>query len=65
MEFLTEMELSPVIVLSKCDRLGINDINKSIAHTQNIFFGQQVLSISSMKGSGIEELRKILGESLK
>lgn len=65
LEFLSEQELSPVIVLSKCDRLGRNDVNKSIAHTQKVFFGQQILPVSSSKGDGIEELRKLLGESLK
>jgi len=65
MKFLSEQELSPVIVLSKCDRLGKNDINKSIAHTQSVFFGQQILAISSSKWDGILELKKLLGESLK
>lgn len=65
LKFLTDMELSPIIVLSKCDRLGRNDINKSLAHTQNMFFGQQVIPISSAKWDGIEELREILWESLK
>ena len=63
LEFLSEQELSPVIVLSKCDRLGRNDVNKSIAHTQKVFFGQQILPVSSSKWYGIEELRKLLGES--
>jgi GTP-binding protein EngB required for normal cell division len=49
LEFLSEQELSPVIVLSKCDRLGRNDVNKSIAHTQKVFFGQQILPVSSSK----------------
>ncbi len=65
MEFLSEQELSPVIVLSKCDRLGRNDVNKSISHTEKVFFGQQIVPVSSSKGDGIEELRKLLGESLK
>lgn len=65
MNFLNEMELSPLIVLSKCDRLWKNDINKSLAHTQKVFFGQQIESISSLKWEGIDDVRKILGDALK
>lgn len=65
LKFLTEMKLSPLIVMAKTDRLGLNEVNKSIAHTQQMFFWQQVTPVSATKGDGIDDLRKILGESLK
>ncbi len=65
LEFLTREQISPIIVLAKTDRLSLAEVNKSLAHAQKIFFWQQIIPVSSTKGTGIEELKKILWESLK
>lgn len=65
LQYLVEHEISPIIVLSKCDRLSNNEVWKSVQHTEKVFFGQQILPISSQKWIGIPELRKILWDALK
>lgn len=39
-KYLAEHELNPLIVLSKTDRLSNNEIQKSMRHAEEIFFGQ-------------------------
>ena len=63
--YISELELPVTVLLSKTDRLGKNDINKSKAHTEKTFFWSRVIPISSTKLQGIDELRKILWEELK
>ena len=64
-QYLTELKLPTTIVMSKVDKIGKTDAQKSKEHTQKIFFGARVISVSAAKGDGIEELSKILGEALK
>lgn len=63
--YVTDLGLPMTVVMSKIDKIGKTDAQKSKAHTQEIFFGARVVSVSAAKGDGIEELSKILGEALK
>jgi GTP-binding protein EngB required for normal cell division len=63
--YITGLELPTTIVMSKIDKIGKVDVQKSKEHTQKIFFGARVIAVSSTKGDGVEELSKILGEALK
>ncbi len=60
-----DLKMPITVVLSKIDRLSKNDINKSKFHTEKTFFGSRVIPVSSSKLDGIDELRKIIHESLK
>lgn len=64
-KFLSEMGIPFLFILNKIDRLSSNEIHKSLLHTQDIFFGQQVLVTSAKKNIGIDELRKNLLDVLK
>lgn len=63
--YIWELELPVSVILSKIDRLGKNDVNKSKAHTEKTFFGARVMPVSVTKYQGIDEIRKLLGEELK
>lgn len=63
--YISELGLPVTLVMSKIDKLSKSDANKSKNHTEETFFGARVLPISSTKLIGIDELRKVLGESLK
>ncbi len=63
--YISELELPVTVVLSKTDRLRKNDIIQSVQHTKKIFFWARILPISSHKHQNIDELRKVLWESLK
>lgn len=62
--YITGFGLPLSIVLSKIDRLGKNDSNRSVVHTEKIFFGARVIAVSSSKMTWIDTLRNILGEAL-
>ncbi len=64
-KFLEEMKIPKCIALSKVDRLSNNEIKKSLDHSQEIFFGQKIIPISTFKNVWIKELLLLLGESLK
>ena len=63
--YVTDLGLPMTVVLSKIDKIGKNDAQKSKLHTQEIFFGARVIPVSAAKGSGIEELSKIISDALK
>jgi len=63
-KFLSEFSIPLIFVLNKVDRLSNNEISKSLSHTKNIFFWQQVIATSSKKWYWILELRKELLSSL-
>lgn len=62
--YITELWLPILIVLSKTDRLSNNDVSKSKAHSEKTLFGQQVLTVSSLKKIWVKEIFAILAESL-
>ncbi len=61
--YINDLEIPVLIILSKVDRLSNNDVNKSIFHCEEVFFGQQVMAVSSMKKLGVDEIFKVLAES--
>lgn len=64
-EFLLWLEMPITIVLSKVDKLSKNEIHKSVAFTQDAFFGQKIIPVSSQKKTGLRELELHLREVLK
>ena len=64
-KFIQEFEIPLTFVLNKTDKLSNNEVFKSLKHTQDIFFGQKVFTVSAKKGDWVWELLKFLGESLK
>jgi len=63
-KYLQELELPLLIVLSKIDRLNKGEIAKSLAHAKKVFFGQEIIAISSTKRIWIKELEKVIREAL-
>ena len=63
-KYIQELEIPLLIVLSKIDRLNKGEVAKSLAHAKKVFFGQEIISISSTKKIWIKELEKVLRESL-
>jgi GTP-binding protein len=60
-KYITEdIKLPITVVMSKVDKLGKAEVSKTKAYTQNVFFGARVMTISSVKKDGIDELRKVL-----
>ncbi|PID87624.1 ribosome biogenesis GTP-binding protein YsxC [Candidatus Gracilibacteria bacterium] len=62
---ILDLGLDIVILLSKADKLSKSEISKSKSHTENIFFGQEVIPVSSTKNIGIKDFWKILDLRLK
>jgi len=63
-KYLQELELPILIVLSKIDRLNKSETAKSLIHAKKVFFGQEILAISSTKRVWIKELEKVIREAL-
>ena len=63
-KYLLKFEIPVVIVLSKIDKLWKNQIQKSINHTKNNFFWQDVFAVSSLKKTWLVELEKYLKSDL-
>ena len=64
-KYLLELEIPVCIVLSKVDKLSKNELNKSVMHAKDQFFGQNIFPVSSTKNTGLRELEKHIKESLK
>ena len=62
--YIQELWLPVTIVLSKIDKIGRNEVNKSLIHTQKLFFGQEIIPVSSTKKDGIHELEKSIKAAL-
>ncbi len=63
--YLQELQIPLIFVLNKIDKLSNNEINKSILHTKELFFWQEIIGTSAKNNINIDELRKILIEILK
>jgi len=63
-KFIQELEMPILIVLSKIDRLNKSETVKSLAHAKKVFFGQEIIAISSTKRVWIKELEKVIREAL-
>ncbi|MCP4523627.1 MAG: YihA family ribosome biogenesis GTP-binding protein [Candidatus Gracilibacteria bacterium] len=63
-KYLLTLELPLTIVLSKTDKIGKNEVAKSLNHARNEFFGQDIFPVSSTKKTGLRELEKNLKAAL-
>lgn len=63
-KYILELELPVTIVLSKIDKIGKNELNKSLAHAKEMFFGQEIIPVSSTKKLWINELTKSIKAAL-
>ncbi len=63
-KYLLELWLSITIILSKIDKLNKSEVMKSLVYAKNIFFGQEIIPVSSLKKIGIRELEKSITSSL-
>lgn len=63
-KYILELELPVTIVLSKIDKLSKSEVNKSIMHTKNQFFWQEILAVSSTKKTWIRDLEKSIKSCL-
>jgi len=63
-KYILWLELPVTIVLSKIDKLSKSELNKSLMHAKNKFFGQEIIAVSSKKKNGIRELEKSIKKSL-
>lgn len=64
-EYILELELPLIVVLSKIDKLGKNEVLKAKKFTEEQFFWVQVFWVSAKNKTWILELEKILKNSLK
>ena len=63
-KYILDLELPVTIVLSKIDKIWKNELNKSLAHAREMFFGQEIISVSSTKKLGLNELTKSIKSAL-
>lgn len=63
-QFILDLELPVLIVLSKSDKLSKSELQKSIDYTKQEFFWQDILAVSSKNRNWIFELEKIIKKSL-
>ncbi len=57
-KYILGLELPVTIVLSKIDKLSKSELWKSIMHTKDKFFWQEIIAVSSTKKVWIAELTK-------
>lgn len=55
-QYIQGLQLPVLIVLSKIDKLNKSDVSKSLAHAQDIFFGQKIIPVSMKKVQGLREI---------
>ena len=64
-KYLLDIDVPVLVVISKIDRLNKSSVYKSKKHSEDMFFWQDVLAISSMKWDWIPDLEKKLKWFLK
>ena len=62
--FITELEIPVLIVLSKSDKLSKSELNKSLDFAEKNFFWEEIIAVSVKNKLWIFELEKILKNSL-
>jgi GTP-binding protein len=63
-KYLLTLELPITIVLSKTDKIKANELARAIAEAGKVFFGQEIIPVSSLKKVGIKELTKSIKAAL-
>ena len=64
-KFILDLELPVLIVLSKIDKLPVNEYKKSLNFAKETFFWQDVIWTSSIKKTWIRELGQKLKSIIK
>ncbi len=64
-KFILDLEMPVLIVLSKIDKLSVNEYKKSLNFAKETFFWQDVIWVSSIKKTWIRELWQALKSSIK
>lgn len=64
-KYILELELPVLIVLSKIDKLSVNEYKKSLNFAKETFFWQDIIWVSSTKNIWIKELSKELKNCLR
>jgi len=62
--YIQKLQLPILIVLSKVDRMSKSDVNKSLAHCSDVFFGQQIIPASVKSSVWVREVLVTLWEAL-
>lgn len=63
-KYLLTLELPLTIVLSKTDKIKANELARGIAEARKVFFGQEIIPVSSLKKIGVKELAKSIKAAL-
>ncbi len=63
-KYILDLELPVTIVLSKIDKISKSELAKTIAHTKEAFFWQEILAVSSLKKLWMRELEKSITQCL-
>ena len=64
-KYILELELPVLIVLSKIDKLSVNEYKKSLNFAKETFFWQDIIWVSSTKNIWIKDLSKELKSCLR
>lgn len=64
-KFLQEFSFPILVASNKIDKLSKNEVQKSLLHSQEIFFWQEIMWVSARKNIWIDEMRRNLLGSLK
>lgn len=63
-EYLSELKIPALIVLTKCDKLNQSERFKIKRTIENLFETSDYIMVSSLKKQGIEELQKRIGDTM-
>jgi GTP-binding protein len=63
-KYLLTLELPLTIVLSKTDKIKANELAKGITEARKVFFGQEIIPVSSLKKVWVKELAKSIRAAL-
>ena len=63
-KYLLGLEMPLTIVLSKADKLSKNEVAKSLKHANEVFFGQEVIPVSSLKKVWLRDIEKSITSCL-
>ncbi len=64
-QYIQTLWLPVTLVLSKIDKLKKSEIQKSLRHAEELFFWARVIPLSAHKNRGVDDLQKILSETLR
>jgi GTP-binding protein len=63
-DYILKLGLPLIIVLAKIDKLWNSEVKKSLNYAEKVFFGQEIIPVSSTKKTWIEDLNKNISKAL-